>query len=310
MKDQVVAAKEPKLKRAQALGHHVLGVIAIHDDPAQHEQGILGVYLGEAVVAGFIEEEHLHDEEATGYRGKNYLPSDFDYSRFDRIPYLNGGLFDVLQEDNASDTIDDAKISVPNRLFYATDADELKVTVAKKLRPVVGLNTLLGRYKFTIAENTPHEEEIALDPELLGLVFENLLAEVDSSDPAAAESARKASGSYYTPRRIIDYMVNESLRLHLENFIRPRGANADEIKALAALLYHSNWDRVRHPRLAAWVVESFDQLRLLDPACGSGAFPMGALLRMVEVLRVVDPGNQLWLDRQIARLPKTPTVPS
>ena len=237
------------------------------------------------------------------YRGKNYLPLDFDYSRFDRIPYLNGGLFDVLQEDNASDTIDDAKLSVPNRLFYATDADELKVTVAKKLRPVVGLNTLLARYKFTITENTPHEEEIALDPELLGLVFENLLAEVDSSDPAAAESARKASGSYYTPRRIIDYMVNESLRLHLENFIRPRGANDAEIKALAALLYHSHWDRVNHPRLAAWVVEAFDQLRLLDPACGSGAFPMGALLRMVEVLRVVDPGNQLWLARQITRLP-------
>ena len=46
---------------------------------------------------------------------------------FDRIPYLNGGLFDVLQEDNASDTIDDAKLSVPNRLFYATDADECRV---------------------------------------------------------------------------------------------------------------------------------------------------------------------------------------
>ena len=237
------------------------------------------------------------------YRGKNYLPTDFDYTRLDRIPYLNGGLFDVLQEDNASDTIDDAEISIPNLLFYATDADELKITIAKKLRPVVGLNTLLARYKFTITENTPHEEEIALDPELLGLVFENLLAEVDSSDPAAAESARKASGSYYTPRRIIDYMVNEALRLHLENFIRPRGATDVEINALAALLYHSHWDRVKQPRLAAWVVEAFDQLRLLDPACGSGAFPMGALLRMVEVLRVVDPGNQLWLTRQIARLP-------
>jgi len=237
------------------------------------------------------------------YRGKNYLPPDFEYSRFDRIPYLNGGLFDVLREDNASDTVDDSKISIPNLLFYATDADELKVTIAKKVRPVVGLNTLLARYKFTITENTPHEEEIALDPELLGLVFENLLAEVDSGDPAAAESARKASGSYYTPRRIIDYMVNEALRLHLENFIRPRGATDAEIGALAALLYHSHWDRVTHPRLATWVVEAFDQLRLLDPACGSGAFPMGALLRMVEVLRVIDPGNQLWLTRQIARLP-------
>ncbi len=237
------------------------------------------------------------------YRGKNYLPAGFDYALFDRIPYLNGGLFDVLAEDNASDTIDDGAIGIPNILFYATDADDLKVTIDNKPRPVVGLNVLLARYKFTIAENTPHEEEIALDPELLGLVFENLLAEVDSNDPAAAKSARKASGSYYTPRRIIDYMVNEALRLHLENFIRPRGATTDEVDALAPLLYRNEWDRVKYPRLAAWVVEAFDQLRLLDPACGSGAFPMGALHRMVEVLRTVDPGNQLWLSRKIDRLP-------
>jgi len=237
------------------------------------------------------------------YRGKNYLPAGFDYTLFDRIPYLNGGLFDVLAEDNASDTIDDGAISIPNLLFYATDGNDLKVTIDSKPRPVVGLNVLLARYKFTIAENTPHEEEIALDPELLGLVFENLLAEVDSNDPAAAKSARKFSGSYYTPRRIIDYMVNEALRLHLENFVRPRGAAEDEIDALAQLLYRNGWDQVRHPRLAPWIVEAFDQLRLLDPACGSGAFPMGALHRMVEVLRIVDPGNQLWLVRQLNRLP-------
>lgn len=238
------------------------------------------------------------------YRGKTYLPPTFDYAALlDRIPYLNGGLFDVLEEDNASDTIDDAAIEIPNRLFYATEADRETVTIHRKIRPVTGLNVILARYKFTITENSPLEEEVALDPELLGLVFENLLAEVDANDASASESARKASGSFYTPRRVIDYMVNEALRLHLENFVRPRGASADEIAALTELLYRSKWDMVKHARLAPWVVEAFDQLRLLDPACGSGAFPMGALHRMVEVLRVVDPGNLLWLERQLARLP-------
>lgn len=239
------------------------------------------------------------------YRGKNYLPSDFDYTLFDRVPYLNGGLFDVLHEDNASDTIEDAAVAIPNRLFYATEADHQTVTIDSKSRAVVGLNVLLGRYKFTVTENTPHEEEIALDPELLGLVFENLLAEVDSNDPAAAKSARRASGSYYTPRRIIDYMVNEALRLHLENFIRERQATAEEIAALNDLLQQRQpWDATRHTRLADWIVEAFDQLRILDPACGSGAFPMGALHRMVELLRTVDPGNRLWLNRKLERLPR------
>ena len=183
------------------------------------------------------------------YRGKNYLPDDFDYSLFDRIPYLNGGLFDCLPEDNASDAIDDGAISVPNKLFYAVDE---KLKLEKKTLEVSGLNRILERYKFTITENTPLEEEIALDPELLGLVFENLLAEVDVSDQGASKSARKASGSFYTPRRVIDYMVNESLRLHLEGFCRDRCATSEELSSLTDLIYHGVFDSSKHSRLADW----------------------------------------------------------
>lgn len=233
------------------------------------------------------------------YRGKQHLPDDFDYDLFDRIPYLNGGLFDVLPEDNASDTIDDDVIHVPNDLFYAS---EQKFKHDKKILAVKGLNRILDGYKFTIAENTPLEEEIALDPELLGLVFENLLAEVDTSDEGAATSARKASGSYYTPRRVIDYMVNEALRLHLETFIRARAASTDECQALQNLLYHDAFDPSQK-RLAGWIVEAFDEIRILDPACGSGAFPMGALHRMVALLQRVDPQNRRWLHRQVSHIP-------
>ena len=109
------------------------------------------------------------------YLGKNHLPEDFDYDLFDRIPYLNGGLFDSLYEDNASDTIEDGAFRIPNKLFYAKREDGYTVNVSTGRRalnrPVEGLNRIFDRYRFTVAENTPLEEDVALDPELLGLVF-------------------------------------------------------------------------------------------------------------------------------------------
>ena len=86
------------------------------------------------------------------------------------------------------------KLSIPNRLFFQEDS---------------GLLSILEHYKFTVEENTPIEQEVALDPELLGKVFENLLA---AYNPETGATARKQTGSYYTPRAIVDYMVEENTR--------------------------------------------------------------------------------------------------
>ena len=240
------------------------------------------------------------------YLGKNQLPEDFNYDLFDRIPYLNGGLFDKLAEDNASDTIDDGAFRIPNKLFYATRNDGYTIAVGtgrrQNVRVVEGINRIFDRYRFTVAENTPLEEDVALDPELLGLVFENLLAEIDPEDEAAAETARKASGSYYTPRRIVDYMVNEALHLHLRTRFEQGGATRDHIQLLSRLCYETP-DDVNFSPIADRIVETLDVVRVLDPACGSGAFPMGMLHRMVELLARVDPDNELWKQRLLARLP-------
>ena len=239
------------------------------------------------------------------YIGKNYLPNDFDYRLFDRIPYLNGGLFDALPEDNASDTIDDGTICVPNKLFYAARADGF--TLAGGIghqatrRPVEGINRILDRYRFTIAENTPLNEDVALDPELLGLVFENLLAEINPTDEIAAESARKASGSYYTPRRIVDYMVNEALYLHILTSFQKENASQKALHLLQALLYRTYEEGISFDAIADRVVKALDDTRILDPACGSGAFPMGMLHRMTEILQTVDPDNRRWRDLQLAK---------
>ncbi|MCP5496785.1 MAG: N-6 DNA methylase [Leptospiraceae bacterium] len=76
----------------------------------------------------------------------------------------------------------------------------------------------MKQYKFTVTENTPLEEEIALDPELLGKVFENLLA---SYNPETKTTARKQTGSFYTPREIVNYMVDESLIAYFKEYLTP-----------------------------------------------------------------------------------------
>ncbi|MCA9982311.1 MAG: hypothetical protein KDD89_15810, partial [Anaerolineales bacterium] len=131
------------------------------------------------------------------------------------IPFLNGGLFECLDKkvdgqpiriDGFSDRTDNP-LCVPDELFFGAertvDLNQTYGTSGKSYK-VRGLIETLNRYKFTIAENTPIEEEIALDPELLGKVFENLLA---AYNPETGTTARKQTGSFYTPREIVNYMV-------------------------------------------------------------------------------------------------------
>jgi adenine-specific DNA-methyltransferase len=86
-----------------------------------------------------------------------------------------------------------------------------------KKAAVKGLVNILKSYKFTMTENTPIEEDVALDPELLGKVFENLLA---SYNPETKTTARKQTGSFYTPREIVNYMVDESLIAYLKSAVQ------------------------------------------------------------------------------------------
>ena len=133
--------------------------------------------------------------------------------RFEGVPFLNGGLFECLDYDvpHGKDShkvhyVDgfsrnaDRRAFVPNALFWSEDESHL------------GLIPLLRRYNFTAEESTPSDIQVALDPELLGKIFENLLG---TYNPETKESARKESGSFYTPREIVSYMVNRSLISYL-----------------------------------------------------------------------------------------------
>ena len=210
---------------------------------------------------------------------------------FRPIPFLNGGLFECLDKEESTDGIkyhldgfsrnsEKAKNGnfkhrafIPNCVFFGNDKHE-------------GLIPLLERYNFTVEENVPNEVQVALDPELLGNVFENLLG---AFNPETQESARKQSGSFYTPKEIVAYMVDESLIAYLNN----------SLPDLNEALIHQLFEQDILPSFLAnnhllceKIAQELRSVKILDPACGSGAFPMGILNRMVEVLEKLDAKNK------------------
>lgn len=228
---------------------------------------------------------------------------------FKEIPFLNGGLFDCLDkpDDNGKVQYVDGFSRNPKKQAIIADSlffgDEQEVDLndiygtRNKTYKVKGLVKLLDSYKFTVTENTPLEEEIALDPELLGKVFENLLA---SYNPETQTTARKQTGSFYTPREIVNYMVDESLLAYLQQKLEEAGCKDIE-RQLRDLLGYNETEISFNEQETKVLIQAIDNCKILDPACGSGAFPMGVLHKLVHVLHKLDPHNERWKERQKAK---------
>ena len=204
---------------------------------------------------------------------------------FSEVPFLNGGLFECLDKTKTIDGVEqaynydgfsrnDKKFSdgryrnravVPNILFF---------------EPEKGLISILSRYNFTIEENSPEEQQVALDPELLGKVFENLLG---AYNPETKETARNQSGSFYTPREIVNYMVDKSLISYLGNTAFVRSLFSPE----------SVYDKTKEADYKV-IADKLKSIKILDPACGSGAFPMGLLNRMIDILCHITPDENIY----------------
>ena len=252
-------------------------------------------------------------------RYKKYFkdPNKFLKILNDKVPFLNGGLFECLdkkQEKKYIDGFSDGmtkgeRLVVPDFLFFGKDEEaDLSEDYGVKNKgtrnaAVKGIINIFNSYVFTTSENTPLEEEIALDPELLGRVFENLLASVN---PETKVTARKKTGSFYTPREIVSYMVDNSLKITLKNKIeeylsgRDRNSISKLDDKLEGLISWSDSNPFASDQdVARIIVESLDQCKILDPACGSGAFPMGILQKMVHILKKIDPNNKLWKEVQL-----------
>ena len=196
-------------------------------------------------------------------------------SLFEFIPFINGGLFECLDKNKTSDGVDQAyfhdgfsrnntivnghftkRAFIPNKLFFD---------------PEDGIISIFRRYNFTVEENSPSEQLVALDPELLGKVFENLLGVYNEE---TQKTARSASGSFYTPRTIVNYMIDRSLEAYL--------GNTEDVK----LLFSDNFEYDKNKRdFYSVIIEKLKAVKVLDPACGSGAFPMGVLNKIVDILQ-------------------------
>ncbi len=238
---------------------------------------------------------------------------------FADIPFLNGGLFECLDrtEDGSGKKLyidgfsrnQKKRPRVPDQLFFdsgeTADLSEAYGDAKRKSEKVSGLISILSKYKFTIIENTPIDQEIALDPELLGKVFENLLA---SYNEETKTTARKQTGSFYTPRSIVDYMVDESIKAHLASVLSYKAnlTQADSQAGLDILFAYTEKAHAFNQKEVSILIAAIDSLKVLDPACGSGAFPMGILHKLVYILGKLDPNNDRWKSTQLAKIDSAP----
>jgi len=172
--------------------------------------------------------------------------------RFDcQIPFLNGGLFEPIPEYKWKERF----LQIPDDIFSNKDNS--------------GVLDIFDSYNFTIDENSTDDQEVSVDPEMLGKVFENLLE----------ENLRKGTGSYYTPREIVQYMVAESLKQYLieKTHITPQKVT------IALEEYHNDCEIT--PEEAEAIDKALREIKVVDPACGSGAFLVALLQEIAHIRR-------------------------
>lgn len=242
-------------------------------------------------------------------RGEKQYSAEFNC----RLPFLNGGLFDPYGDYNWKETtfnLDDS--------LFSNDKDN-------------GILDIFDRYNFTINENDNYETEVAVDPEMLGKVFENLLEVFD----------RKSKGAFYTPREIVRYMTNESIMNYLLSHLEEKGISKEDLEYLLNLgEFTKEYDEqifekdyitdkkelkkgifgmpsniISHSKE---IDELLRKVKIADPACGSGAFPLGILneivrarnvltfyINMIEILKEKDEKNY-WSRLEKKQRSRTP----
>jgi len=211
--------------------------------------------------------EHLFYDALARERDDDYYP------RFDcRIPFLNGGLFEPLFGYDWVNT----EILLADELFSNTETTREGDTGT-------GILDVFDRFNFTVNEAEPLEREVAVDPEMLGKVFENLLP----------ENLRHKGGTYYTPRPIVNYMCQQSLinylsthlpdisRDEIETFIRIGYAQAD-FEAGGTEKHKDKFLAESISGSAKTIDKLLEDITVCDPAIGSGAFPVGMMQEIVR----------------------------
>ena len=172
------------------------------------------------------------------------LPED-DRALIGEVPFLNGGLFEETALDRRQN------IGIPD----------------ETIRHI--LTDLFDRFNFTVMESTPYDVEVAVDPEMLGKVFEELV------------TGRHDSGAYYTPRPVVSFMCREALKGYLEG--KETGLDADAIARFVDEHDTSGITLIGAPRVS----EALSDVTAVDPACGSGAYLLGIMQELIELQTIL-----------------------
>ena len=181
------------------------------------------------------------------------------YSRFNsRIPFLNGGLFEPIENYDWKEL----KFNIPNEYFSDKSGN--------------GLFDMFDMFNFTVNESEPLEQEVAIDPEMLGKIFENLL-EINS---------RKDSGSYYTPREIVYFMCEDSIVQYLTNKTKIESEKLKTFFQVGDFIENKFYNNLIDNEIfenAQLIDQYLSKLKVVDPAVGSGAFVLGMLTQIVKI---------------------------
>lgn len=219
-----------------------------------------------------------------------------------RIPFLSGGLFEPIDGYDWKNN----NFAIPNEVFSNREGDNH--------RTGDGILDIFDRYNFTMSEDEPLEREVAVDPEMLGKVFENLLEVKD----------RKAKGAFYTPREIVHYMCQESLINYLqakvqvneqairdfilygdfmkdEDTIKEKRQGNGEMLISPELFKVDNGGKIVVNKLLE-IDKALQEIRVADPAVGSGAFPLGMLNEIVRARQNISAYLRIGMTYNQARI--------
>lgn len=215
-----------------------------------NDRGLYGTNFFNDVLEWLFYDALSHD------RGKNSI-----YPKFNsRIPFLNGGLFEPMNGYSWETTV----INFNDSLF--SNSNETKDGDVGD-----GILDVFDRYNFTVHESEPLEKEVAVDPEMLGKVFENLLPIKD----------RGSHGAFYTPKEIVHYMCQESLSEYLKKSLNGLVENSK----IESLVHYGDAEGLE--KYSEQIDSSLAGIKVCDPAVGSGAFPLGMLNEIVKIRQAI-----------------------
>lgn len=296
----------PRLYVQGADGNYVLNSSELAKLSEKEEEYVAIAIKGEAWGTGsrtFVRDlfnvaqrkgKNFYDDylEPLFYEGLNHKRNaDNYYARLHcRIPFLNGGLFEPLDNYDWENN----SFSIPNEMFSNAHI--------KGTREADGILDIFDRYNFTMNEDEPLEKEVAVDPEMLGKIFENLL---DVSD-------RKSKGAFYTPREIVHYMCQESLTNYLVNTVGTPYEDTKDFVVYGEIMKDEDCSRERREGMLDMLIPksiysklseidaALADVRVADPAVGSGAFPMGMLSEIVKLREIITE----YMARDLAKKPE------